>query len=185
MDVRYINPFVESVKNFFSTMLDAELLVSKPFLTLQADEQRADVSAIIDITGDAEGWVALRFPMQSAVSTAWKFAGEYFSADEEHLIDAVGEMANIVAGRAKSKLSDLNCVISPPHVTIGVRPAPNHPTGMPRLVLPCNSQLGRFSVEAQLIVQPGVQTKPVEAAGDETSETDIAAELFPVQTTSD
>jgi len=168
MDVRYINPIVESVHHLFSTMLETDLIVSKPFLTLDADAQRADVSAVIEISGDAKGWVALRFPMRSAVTTAGRFAQDDVSSNQEHLLDALGEMANIIVGRAKAKLSDLTCGISLPRVALGALPVPIAPKGTPRLVLPCDSPLGRFCVEVELTMQRGAGPKPTETPGNET-----------------
>lgn len=185
MDVRYINPFVESVRHLFSTMLETDLIVSKPLLTLDPDEQRGDVSAVIEITGDATGWVALRFPMRSAVTTAGRFAQTDVSSDQAHLLDALGEMANIVAGRAKAKLNDLTCQISTPRVALGTFAVPTGLKGRPRLVLPCDSQLGRFCVEVELIVRDGAAPATAETSDDEAAMSETADPDAPVTSATD
>ena len=74
MDVRYINPFIASVKHVFKTMLATEVYVSKPLLK-ERDAAFADVSAVIGLSGDATGCVVLSFPLATSVSTASRFAG--------------------------------------------------------------------------------------------------------------
>jgi chemotaxis protein CheX len=151
MDVRYINPFVEAVQNLFVTMLETEIFISKPFV--QTDKsQAADVTAVIGLSGDVVGSIALCFPMKSAVSTAAKFAGVEMSRDHEDFADALGELANIIAGQAKAKLEGLSCTISLPNVMIGENPLISNSMFTPRLVLPCDSALGRFSVEVSMVV---------------------------------
>ncbi len=152
MDVRYINPFIEAVKHVFSTMLMTDIFISKPFIKT-GDEQRSDVSAIIGISGDAVGSVALCFPMKSGVNVASKFAGIEMTKDHEDFADALGELANMVAGQAKSKLDGLSCSISLPNVIIGEQLMFSNSKAAPRLVLPCDSALGRFCVEVGMVTK--------------------------------
>lgn len=152
MDVRYINPFIEAVQNLFATMLETEIFISKPFV--QTDNtQAADVSAVIGLSGDAVGSIALCFPMKSAVSAAGKFAGVEMSRDHEDFADALGELANIIAGQAKAKLDGLSCTVSLPTVIIGKNYVLSNSRSTPRLVLPCDSALGRFSLEVSMVVK--------------------------------
>ncbi len=151
MDVRYINPFIEGIKNVFSTMLETDIIISKPFVKTD-DDPSADVSAVIGISGDAIGVVAMCFPMKSAVNTASKFAGVEMTQDHEDFTDALGELANMVTGQAKSKLDGLHCSISLPSVIIGRGHIVSQSRSTPRLALPCDSTLGRFHVEVGLTV---------------------------------
>ncbi len=152
MDVRYINPFVEAVQHLFATMLETEIFISKPFV--QTDNtQAADVTAVIGLSGDVVGGVALCFPMKSAVNAAGKFAGVEMSRDHEDFADALGELANIIAGQAKAKLDGLSCTVSLPTVMIGKNNILSKSRFTPRLVLPCDSALGRFSVEVSMVVK--------------------------------
>ncbi len=152
MDVRYINPFIQSVNNVFSTMLATDILISKPFVKTD-DRQTADVSAVIGLSGDAVGSVALCFPMGSAVKTAGKFAGIEMTQDHEDFADALGELANMIAGGAKAKLEGLNVSVSLPNVVVGKNHVLSQSKQSPRLVLPCDSPLGRFAVEVGMVVK--------------------------------
>jgi len=163
MDVRFINPFIEAVTHLFKTMLGTDLLLSKPVLK-EDDELRADVSAVIGFSGDAVGCVVLRFPMATATKVASTFAGVEMSKDHEDFSDALGELANIVAGQAKSKLEGFQIGVSLPSVIIGKEHAVLQSKQRPRLVIPCNSTLGRFAVEVAMVVEKKKGTSMPEPA---------------------
>lgn len=152
MDVRLINPFVSSVREVFTTMLKTDIIISKPVLK-GVNESNADVSAVIGLSGDAVGSVVLSFPMLTATRTASQFSGVEMGHGHEDFADALGELANMVAGSAKAKLEGLSVNVSLPNVIVGREHivAPSKTT--PRLALPCDSTLGRFCVEVALTVQ--------------------------------
>ena len=167
MDVRYINPFMDAVKHLFKTMLRTELILSKP--VLRVDDVRADVSAVIGFSGGATGSVVLCFPMSTALKAASAFAGIKMTRDHEDFADALGELANIVAGQAKSKLEEFNISISLPSVILGQEFAVLHSKQRPRLVIPCDSSLGRFTVEVAMVVEKKQETgrsEPATAGAD-------------------
>lgn len=151
MDVRLINPFIASVKDVFKTMLGTEIVISKPVLKA-GHEVNADVSAVIGLSGDAVGVVVLSFPTLTATRTASKFAGADMGLNHEDFADALGELANMVAGGAKAKMDGLNVSISLPGVIVGREHVVSQSKQSPRLALPCDSTLGRFSVEVALKV---------------------------------
>jgi chemotaxis protein CheX len=149
MNVRYINPFVTSTKNVFATMLNTHVLIGKARVR-EPDEARADVAAFIGFSGDACGSVRLCFSKITAVRVASKFADMDVDPASPELADALGELANMVAGHAKASLAGLDVSISLPRVLLGgtdALPAVSH---SPVLVLPCDSALGRFSVEVTM-----------------------------------
>lgn len=152
MDVRFINPFIESIKNLFSTMLATDILISKPSVKVDA-HQTADVSAVIGLSGDAVGSVALCFPMGSAIKTSSKFAGIELTEQHEDFADALGELANMIAGGAKAKLDGFKVSISLPNVVVGKNHIISQSKQAPRLVLPCDSPLGRFTVEIAMVMK--------------------------------
>ncbi|MCP4590248.1 MAG: chemotaxis protein CheX [bacterium] len=163
MDVRYINPFIESIKNVFTTMLSTELLLSKPFVKTD-HEPGADVSAIIGLSGDVVGSVAICLKMDTAIKTASKFSGMELTQEHEDFADALGELANMVAGGAKAKFEGLNASISLPNVIVGPGHSVQQSKQAPRLVLPCDSPLGRFSVEVAMVVEKRAAAQPATAA---------------------
>ena len=159
MDVRLINPFIAAVKSVFSTMLSTDIVVSKPVVK-GVDEHGADVSAVIGLSGDGVGSVVLSFPMATAVKVASKFAGVEMNSRHEDFSDALGELANMVAGHAKSHFEGLSVSISLPSVIIGQEHTVAQPRHAPRLALPCDSVLGRFCVEVAILVQKRPSARP-------------------------
>ena len=152
MDIRYINPFIKSIQNIFKTMLSAEVEFGKPRV-MAADEPRPDVSGIIGFSGDANGSVVLSFSKDVAVKVASTFAGAVVEMHSEDFADAIGELANMVAGGAKSEFQGLNINISLPSVIIGEGHEVSRSGVYPRLVIPCTSTLGTFVVGVSMKVQ--------------------------------
>ncbi len=150
MDVRFISPFLESIKHLFKTMLNTEVTLSKPLL--RRDDLYADVSAVVGFSGDATGCVVLCFPISTAVKAASAFAGVELTKDHEDFPDALGELANIVAGQAKAQLEEFNIRISLPNVIFGTAHSVQQSKQRPRLTIPCGSSLGRFTVEVAMVV---------------------------------
>ncbi len=164
MDVRFINPFIVAVKHVFKTMLSTDIIISKPRLK-EPDESNADVSAVIGFSGDAAGCVILCFRTEAAVQTASKFAGAPLTPQHPDFSDALGELANMVAGQAKSQFEGLNVSISLPSVIIGPEHEVLQSKLSPRLMIPCDSELGRFAVEVAMVIrQRGAARAPTAAA---------------------
>jgi chemotaxis protein CheX len=148
MDVRFINPFIQSVKRVFETMVHVKMTVGKPYL--KNDAKAADVSGIIGFSGDAAGAVVISFANEVACKAASSFAG--IAIDENHadFADAIGELANMVAGNAKKEFTDLNIKISLPSVVIGEKFVVSNSKLTPRIVIPCNCELGDVNVEVAM-----------------------------------
>lgn len=168
MDVRYINPFIASAKKVFKTMVATDVTIGKPVI-LSADQvPHADVSAVIGLSGDAVGCVVLTLPLPTAVNAAAKFSGiEDMTKDHPDFSDALGELANMVAGQAKAQFEGLNVSISLPSVIIGKEHVVSQSKQRPRLSIPCESALGKFCVEVAMVVEkkaPNGATEPATAA---------------------
>ncbi len=155
MDVRYINPFIRAIKNVFSTMLKVEVDVQKPHVKTDGTAC-ADVSGVIGFTGDATGCVVLSFPSVVACKAASTFAGMNITLESPDLVDAIGELANMVAGNAKKDFEGADISISLPSVVIGSDHTIGQSRQVPRLVIPCASPLGQFYVEVAMKVEKPV-----------------------------
>ena len=152
MDVRFINPFVASVKHVYKTVLGVDIVVGRPLIK-SADAAGADVSAIIGLSGDAAGSVVLAFPMLTAVKSASTFTGTEITQNHEGFTDALGELAQRVVSEAKAQLDELNVAISSPDVVVGRERIASQARPTPMLGIPCDSSLGRFAVEVALVVK--------------------------------
>jgi len=106
-----------------------------------------DVSGIIGLSGDVMGSVILSFPTESAEKIIGKFIGFEVKAGSEDFSDAIGELANMVAGSAKAKISGKNISISCPSVVVGKNHCVQQPSDSTSIIIPCKTELGNFNVE--------------------------------------
>jgi len=121
MEAKYINPFISAAVNALQTMASLTPERGAPFVK-DKFEALADMSGIIGFAGDMKGAVIMCFPMELAAIIYESLTGDPPPADDLHPIaDAVGELANMVAGGAKGPLSEmgLNIQISIPSIVCG------------------------------------------------------------------
>lgn len=137
---------IAAVQNVFRTMLRSEVEAGVP--TFGAIPSLVtDVSAVVEYSGGAAGRVVLRFPMTVAEETASAFATIPVDRNNVYFADALGELADIVAGQAKCLLKTPNVTAAMPSVMIGADhalPALGH---IPCLRIPLRSKWGQFCVE--------------------------------------
>jgi chemotaxis protein CheX len=116
--VEHVNPFIKATLETFTMMVGVKATIGKP--RLKGDTAVThDVSGIIGLTGDAKGAVALSFPENTAIDTVARFIGEPLTEMSPDVHDAIGELANIIAGAAKRDLTDFKISISLPTVVSG------------------------------------------------------------------
>lgn len=151
MDVRFINPFVKAICNTFETMCGLKVTVGAPELKT-SDKPLTDVSSIIGFSGDAAGSVVLHFSFETASKVATAFAGMEITPEHPDFADAVGELANMVAGGAKAKFEGLNISVSLPNVVVGSNHNVSASKSTPRIVIPCTTDVGVFQVEIGMVL---------------------------------
>lgn len=146
MDPAFIKPFISSVQNVFSMMLQLQVTIKDPVLRT-GSQSTYDVSGIIGLTGDVVGNVVLSFPVDSAERMVALFTGESIAADHEDFTDAIGELVNMVSGNAKADFEDREVSISCPSVVVGADHHIGRPKEIPCVAIPCESDCGDFVVE--------------------------------------
>ncbi|NTU59463.1 MAG: chemotaxis protein CheX [Deltaproteobacteria bacterium] len=148
MKAEILNPFISATRDVLQTMAGIDPRRGTPRLK-GARDVSYDVSGVVGITGQVKGFVVLSFPKPAAFRVVSSFLGEPVTAVDEHVIDAVGELANMVAGGAKRVLSDVgyDMTISIPTVIVGKNHVITRPTGIPCFEVPFEIDVGAFSVE--------------------------------------
>lgn len=145
MKAKYINPFLAASLNLFKDYLEVNCSHQPPFLNTEPQNLK-EVSGIIGLAGETVGAVVLSFDRQTAINMAEKFAGKKFVGLTNDVIDAVGELVNIIAGNAKKDLVDFRIVISLPGVVTGTDAKIKWPSGIPVITIPFTSDMGEWSV---------------------------------------
>jgi chemotaxis protein CheX len=164
VDVQYINPFVLSTKAVFETMVGSKVRVGKPMVKHDAVSV-ADVSGVIGFSGDAVGCVVVSFPISVACKAASAFAGIEIDADHADFADAIGELANMVAGGAKKEFHGMDISISLPSVIIGKEHVVSQSKQTPHVVIPCETDFGQVFVEIGMTVEKAGSGTPATKAG--------------------
>ena len=170
MNVDYINPFVSSVVNVFRTMLDLELFRGQ-LLVKTTRQPRYDISGIIGLSGKAAGTIVLCMERELArLTTQSLLDTEIRSAQiTEDVIDAVGELVNIIAGGAKAQLAQYEMSVSLPTVITGKGHCIDFPRNTKPICIPFACQAGYLDVEVGLFEVEVEQAPPEESAEAEAS----------------
>ncbi|MBF0417352.1 MAG: chemotaxis protein CheX [Magnetococcales bacterium] len=105
---------------FFTTDIGIK---AGPSVSTSADEPyvppQADVTAVISFNGAFEGGVHVSAPFHCAVALAAAFSGETIESFNNTAKDAIGELANIIAGAVKSRICEDMINLTPPQVIVG------------------------------------------------------------------
>jgi len=159
MKVEYINPFIESVKELFRTMLGAELERGNPNVAGGGANPR-EVTALIGLSGHVRGTVAISFPVSTALKIASRLTGCENTILDETVFDTITELVNIVAGGAKAKLhrdGDPPTQLSLPTVVRGNHYSVEYPSQSVWIEIPFTSELGPFSLRVTVAVNGGAE----------------------------
>jgi len=143
-----IAPFVNSVRSVFQTMVKVETTVTRPYLKNDSTPSY-DVSSIIGFTGDVTGSVVISLQMAAAKALTSSFAGMPIEANTPEFTDAIGELANMIAGGAKKHLGAA-AGITVPTVVIGAGHQIVRLSDVPCVVIPCQTPVGNFAVEVNI-----------------------------------
>jgi len=149
MRAEYINPFILGITTTFETMVDCPLTRGVPRLR-GGDEVLHDVSGVIGMSGQAVGTVVLSLSTSVALKAASTMLMQEMTEINADVIDAVGELTNMVAGSAKSKLEELQLSISLPTVITGEGHVVRFPSDVTPICIPFQSQWGPVKLEVCL-----------------------------------
>jgi chemotaxis protein CheX len=148
LNAKLIVPFVNSVRNVFKTMVGVPTTVERPTVKT-GNGVSYDVSAIVGFSGQVIGSVVVSFQMAAAIALVKAFAGVDLTSDNPDFADAIGELANMIAGNAKKDLGAA-ASISCPSVVLGASHIIARLRGVPCLVIPCKTPVGDFAVEVNM-----------------------------------
>jgi chemotaxis protein CheX len=117
---QYIQPFIKVCTSVFKDMLHCDLITEKVFFVEKEAFNNWDISGVIGLSGEAKGAVAISMKTETAIKLTEILTGikhEYMDSD---VVDAVGELVNIIAGNVKKDLEEMfRLVISLPTIVRG------------------------------------------------------------------
>ncbi len=152
LNVEWINPFIEATYSIIETVSTIKIEMCKPLKIKEENVTGYDVSGIIGITGEAVGSIALSFHRKTALKIVSDFTGEEVMGIDNDTMDAIGELTNLIAGRAKKIFSEKNIriKISIPNIILGKGHTINAKKNIPSIEIPFKSEEGNFAILVSL-----------------------------------
>lgn len=154
MKAEHINPFVSAAVEVFATMLKCDLTRGELFANTNF-HPAYEVSGIIGLSGKASGTVVVSVDESVAMSITEAMLGERPDSVNSDVIDAVGEVTNMIAGRAKSQLEQFAMSLAMPTVITGKNHVINFGSAAQTIGIPYTSPWGDLTVEVGLVEKPG------------------------------
>lgn len=100
-----VEAIVESTKSVFQTMISMDVESGTPFYE---DERmiKTDIMALVGFTGEYNGTISIFCHFNMALKIASNMLGMPLDVINGDVKDAVGEVANMIAGNVKTKLAE-------------------------------------------------------------------------------
>ena len=153
MKVEYLNPFIHATRNVLETMARTKLTTQKPYLKEGATTY-GDVTGIIGMASETvEGSMTISFPAACILQIVSRMLMEEPKTTiDNDIVDAVGEITNMICGGAKAEFGKLGMSfnLATPTMVTGKGVEIHHHSDVPIIVLPFETDCGTFVLEANL-----------------------------------
>lgn len=149
MNVKFINPFLDSFLSVMDTMASLQMTPSCPQVK-QDEIAKGDISGLIGLVGEqAKGSFSITFEKKLAFKIMEKMLGEAPLIINDEIADMVGEITNMVSGGAKKMLAEqgFDFDMATPAVVKGKSHTITHVTKGKKIILPFNNLHGRAFIE--------------------------------------
>ena len=144
--VEYINPFISAVTKTFETMVNLQLTRSAPVLK-EGRSALYPISGIIGFSGKIVGTVILTMSESLALKAASVMLMDDLKTVDADVLDAIGELTNMIAGNAKAQLEEYSLSLSLPNVISGEGAEIRFPEKSQPITIPFNSEFGPLAIE--------------------------------------
>ncbi len=150
IDVEFINPFIDAALKTMEIQCSLQATAGKPFIKGRMAQERIDIAAVIALTSPVfSGSMAICFPKTVFLGLMTRMLGEPYSEITPEVEDGASEILNITFGQAKVILNEKGYGLEKaiPTIVVGENIAVKHMTRTATIVLPFESDLGRFYIE--------------------------------------
>lgn len=150
MKAKYVNPILTATNEVLENMLQVK--AQKGEMTAKEkliSTKRANIS--ISITGDLSGSILFSFSEKMALSMVEEMSGMEMDELDKFVTSAIGELANIISGKAMTYLHEgkYTCDIAPPQVIVGNDQMISMDT-QKVLAIPLKTELGEFEINLSI-----------------------------------
>ena len=143
MRIEYINPFVEAAFDILNEVLDTSVKRGQLYLK-KLGESMKGVAVVIGVTGSINGRIVFDMTEDTAVKIASRLNNESFPGFTDMARSTIAEIANMVTGRAVTKLDKegLAFNFSPPTIITGTGISIYESHEMEALIIPLDTGMG-------------------------------------------
>ena len=97
----YVNPFVKTTLSAFKEFAGINIDAGAPCFSSRICDFEQDISSVIGLSGDIRGAVVLTMKKAFAIKITDALVGTKHTDLDEDVVDAMGEMVNVIAGNVK------------------------------------------------------------------------------------
>ncbi len=152
-----VQDFIDTTKEVLETMANMTV-TSNGTRDIDGNVEGLDVTACMDITGvlgfsgGRRGSVLVTFSTETAIKAVGGMLGMEFETIDADVRDGVGELVNMIAGGAKTKLQSkgIDFELSIPNTVIGSKHEITAPQSSTRVRMDFVSDAGDFFIEVYL-----------------------------------
>jgi chemotaxis protein CheX len=148
--VEFVNPFIQAATEVLEAELGAE--AQRGNLRLQKSAFTTDeVTALVGVTGTVSGMVLYSMSQSTALSIVSRMMGQEFAEFDALAQSGIGELGNVITGRAGVLLSEAGFAsnITPPALVVG-KGTMVTTLDLNRLVFPIETDVGGLEVHVVL-----------------------------------
>lgn len=144
-----LEPFISAASLTLSELAQTEPAVRSVYRTA-LPRTLGDISAVLGLTAEGDGVLVLSFPARTAVALAGRVFSEVNQVPDDDLVrDCMGEVANVIAGQAKTLLAETpyQLVLATPSVLSGAGLEFGSRPDAKGLVVVFGSDVGDFALQ--------------------------------------
>lgn len=146
--MEFAKKITETTEEIFSTMIFMDIAVEDP---LSSGKQviGCHVSAMIGLTGDFSAMLGIHCPENVGLAVAGAMLGMDIEEIDADVKDALGEIANMLAGGIKERFTSENKALelAIPTAISGKSYTISAPSGSDRVIVPFKVEAGHFYIE--------------------------------------
>ncbi len=138
----------QATEEIFSTMIFLDLKPGEP-LAQGKEDLGCHVSAMIGLSGDFNALIGIHCPEQVGLAIGGSMLGMELQTIDDDIKDALGEIANMLAGSLKEAFAseNIDLMLAIPTTISGNSYKVSAPSGSNRILLPFDLEAGRFYID--------------------------------------
>jgi chemotaxis protein CheX len=148
--VEFVNPFIQAAREVLESELGGEAVRGN--LRLQKSAFTTDeITALVGVTGRVSGMVLYSMSQQTALGIVSRLLGQQFDEFDALAQSGIGELGNVITGRAGVLLSNAGYPsnITPPALVVG-KGTMVTTLDLNRLVFPLETEVGPIEIQVVL-----------------------------------